>query len=198
MRPSWVIVGAPILVLAGLATYSATADQGPSNTTSTAKELARVPRPHTVSQAIPGKDGIKRMVILRGLDKITGQAVNIDAPIGLPVHYATLTITAHWCYSTPPSETPETTAFLSIVDHRPDKPPRQVFSRRSCWPPGVLPGPQAAWRPTSAPEPAWQASLSWLRFCLRALRLPWLEPARQRQALLLLLRWMPRLLDPAR
>ena len=128
MRPSWVIVGAPILVLAGLATYSATADQGPSNTTSTAKELARVPRPHTVSQAIPGKDGIKRMVILRGLDKITGQAVNIDAPIGLPVHYATLTITAHWCYSTPPSETPETTAFLSIVDHRPDKPPRQVFS----------------------------------------------------------------------
>ncbi len=128
MRPSWVIVGAPILVLAGLATYSAIADQGPSNTTSTAKELARVPRPHTVAQAIPGKHGIKRMVILRGLDKITGQAANIDAPIGLPVHYATLTITAHWCYSTPPSETPETTAFLTIDDHRPDKPPRQVFS----------------------------------------------------------------------
>jgi len=82
----------------------------------------------TVNDAIPGKDGVKRMVILKGLDKITARAANIFAPIGVPVHYATLTITARYCYSTPVTETPETTAFLQIVDHRPDQPERKVFS----------------------------------------------------------------------
>ena len=82
----------------------------------------------TVNDAIPGKDGIKRMVILRGLDKITARAVNIYAPIGVPVKFATLTLTARYCYSTPISEPPETTAFLQIVDARPDQPQRKVFS----------------------------------------------------------------------
>lgn len=93
-----------------------------------ASDLARVPGHHNVAEAVPGKDGVKRLVVLRGLDKITGQAVNIEAPIGVPVQYATLTITAHWCYSTPASETPQTNAFLTIRDHRPDQPERQVFS----------------------------------------------------------------------
>jgi hypothetical protein len=91
-------------------------------------DLSKPPKTYTVNDAVPGKDGVKRMAILRGLDKITGQPAIIDAPIGLPVRYATLTITAHYCYSTPPSETPETTAFLTIVDRRPDKPAKQVFS----------------------------------------------------------------------
>ena len=87
-----------------------------------------MPRQLSVSDAIPGKDGIRRALALRGLDKITGRPVNIFAPIGVPVHFATLTITAHYCYSTPPSETPETTAFLEIVDRRPDQSERKVFS----------------------------------------------------------------------
>jgi len=86
------------------------------------------PKQPSVNDAIPGKDGVKRMVILRGLDKITARATTIYAPIGVPVRYATLTITARYCYSTPVTETPETTAFLQIVDHRPDQPERKVFS----------------------------------------------------------------------
>jgi hypothetical protein len=84
--------------------------------------------PWTVTDAVPGKDGIRRMVILRGLDKITARATTVYAPIGVPVRYATLTITARYCYSTPITETPETTAFLQIVDHRPDEAERKVFS----------------------------------------------------------------------
>ena len=57
---------------------------------------------------------------MRGLDKITGRPIEIFAPVGVPVKYATLTITARYCYSTPPSEPPETTAFIQIEDHRPD------------------------------------------------------------------------------
>jgi hypothetical protein len=93
-----------------------------------AEQLGKPPRTYSVTDAVPGKDGVRRMAILRGLDKITGQAVNIDAPVGIAVSYATLTLTVRYCYSTPPSETPETTAFLQIVDHRPDQPAKQVFS----------------------------------------------------------------------
>ena len=68
------------------------------------------------------------MLILRGLDKISGKSTTLVAPIGKPIQYATLTITARYCYSTPQSETPETAAFVQIDDHRPDKPERRVFS----------------------------------------------------------------------
>lgn len=91
-------------------------------------DLSRPPEHHTVAEAVRGKDGIKRMAILRGLDKITGQSAVIEAPVGVPVRYATLTITSEYCYSTPSSETPEAIAFLEIVDHRPDRPAQQVFS----------------------------------------------------------------------
>lgn len=65
---------------------------------------------------------------MRGLDKITGRPTNVTAPIGKPVRFATLTVTARFCYSTPPSETPETAAFVQVEDHRPDQPARKIFS----------------------------------------------------------------------
>jgi len=91
-------------------------------------DFAAPTRPLTVADAAPGKDGIKRAIVLRALDKISGQAVNIFAPVGVPVKFATLTITARYCYSTPPIETPETTAFVQIDDRRPDAPAKHVFS----------------------------------------------------------------------
>lgn len=57
---------------------------------------------------------------IKALDKITGRAVVLAAPLNKPVKFATLTITARTCYSTPPSETPETSAFLQIDDDPPD------------------------------------------------------------------------------
>jgi hypothetical protein len=68
------------------------------------------------------------LLMMRGLDKITGRPTNITAPVGKPVRFATFTITVNYCYSTPPSETPETTAFVQIEDHRPDQPARKIFS----------------------------------------------------------------------
>ena len=65
---------------------------------------------------------------LRALDKITGRASVVLAPLGVPVKFETLTIVARSCYSTPASETPETSAFLQIDDHRPDQAERRVFS----------------------------------------------------------------------
>lgn len=73
-------------------------------------------------------DTQKPTLMLRGLDKITGRAFDIVAPLNMPVKFATLTVTARYCYSTPQSETPETAAFVQIDDARPDKPRRRIFS----------------------------------------------------------------------
>jgi len=79
-------------------------------------------------QPPPGPPQGGTQLVMRGLDKITGRPTSLVAPIGKPVAFATLTITARYCYSTPPSETPETAAFVQIEDRRPDQPGRRVFS----------------------------------------------------------------------
>jgi hypothetical protein len=76
----------------------------------------------------PAKPEGPLTLVMRGLDKITGRPTTLLVPIGSSVQFATLTITARFCYSTPSTETPETAAFVQIDDHRPDQPPRRVFS----------------------------------------------------------------------
>jgi hypothetical protein len=91
--------------------------------------LAAPPTPPAGKDAAPPAPPSGPMTLmLRGLDKITGRPSEITAPIGKPVTFATLTLTARYCYSTPPSEPPETSAFVQIDDHRPDQPARRVFS----------------------------------------------------------------------
>jgi len=83
-------------------------------------EAAPTPAPMT-----PPKNAILE---LKALDKVTGKAVVLMAPLGKTVQFATLRITARTCYSTPASETPETSAFLQIDDHRPDESQARAFS----------------------------------------------------------------------
>jgi len=106
------------------------------------------------------------LLMMRGLDKITGRPTSITAPIGRPVHFATLTITARFCYSTPASETPETAAFVQIQDNRPDQTARSIFSG---WMYGSSPGLNGVEHPlydvwviscNNAPAPAVAANTS--------------------------------------
>lgn len=85
-------------------------------------------RAPTVADAVPDARGVRRMVVLRGLDKITGRAIDVLAPAGVPVRFGTLTITARYCYTVPPEEPPETNAFLQIDDGRPGEEPKRMFS----------------------------------------------------------------------
>jgi hypothetical protein len=108
---------------------NATTSQGTKAAVVTGTYIPQTPAGQPqVTDAVPGKDGIKRLLVLRGLDKITGRPTNIYAPVGVPVKFATLTVTARYCYSTPSTEPPETTAFLQISDNRPDQPERKMFS----------------------------------------------------------------------
>jgi len=86
----------------------------------------------TASQELDGRNGsdaeTPNTLILRGLDKISGHATDIVAQIGRPVTFATLTIIARYCYSTPPSEPPQTVAFLQINEYQPEQGLKRVFS----------------------------------------------------------------------
>ena len=108
-------------------------------------KLATVPAPSDLPPGVSLPQTTGPMTLLmRGLDKITGRPTNIIAPVGKPVHFATLTITARYCYSTPASETPETAAFVQIQDHRPDQSEKPVFSG---WMYGSSPGLNAMEHP---------------------------------------------------
>jgi len=79
-------------------------------------QQTEIVREYTLLDAIPDEDGIHRMAILRALDKNTGRAINLNAPAGVSVNFGTLTITARYCYTVPPEEPPETSAFIQIDD----------------------------------------------------------------------------------
>lgn len=67
--------------------------------------------------------------MLQGLDKITGRVSTFAAPIGKPVRFGTLQITAQSCVKHPPEEEPEASAFLKIEDLRTGQSaPVSVFS----------------------------------------------------------------------
>ena len=59
------------------------------------------------------------VAVLQGLDKTTARVSIVEAPIGDPVRFGTLVITARSCVKKPPEEPPDTAAFLEIDEARP-------------------------------------------------------------------------------
>ena len=120
----------PILLLlgAGAALAQTVSPPVPPRVLPTPPAAAPLPAAQTDPQSPPPAPQGGTVLIMRGLDKITGRPTSITAQIGKPIHFATLTITARFCYSTPQSETPETAAFVQIEDHRPDQAARRIFS----------------------------------------------------------------------
>jgi hypothetical protein len=84
-------------------------------------------------RAVPDK-GVRRVALLRGLDKVKGTSTDITAPAGVPVTFGSLAITLRTCHTVPPEEPPETTAFLQIDETKNFDPktrtnvPKRMFS----------------------------------------------------------------------
>lgn len=85
-------------------------------------------KPLSVRDAVPDQNGVRRMAILRALDKTTGRAIDISAPAGVAVPFGSLAITVRFCYTVPPEEPPETSAFIQIDDGKPGEQKKRVFS----------------------------------------------------------------------
>lgn len=62
------------------------------------------------------------------LDKVTARVSRLDVKVGATRGFGTLAITVEACFEAPPTEPPESAAFLTIVDDVPDAPSATVFS----------------------------------------------------------------------
>ncbi len=66
--------------------------------------------------------------VLQGLDKITARISTINVGVGQTVAFGSLQITLKACDKHPPEETPESAAFLQVVEQKPGEAPVTRFS----------------------------------------------------------------------
>jgi hypothetical protein len=63
-----------------------------------------------------------------GLDKITGRIISFDVAIGETVQFGSLQLTPRVCYSRPPTEAPNSTAFIEVNDVTFSNEYRRIFT----------------------------------------------------------------------
>jgi hypothetical protein len=68
------------------------------------------------------------IAVLRTLDKVTARVATIEVPVGTVTELGSLEVTVRACDKRPPEETPESAAFLEIVETKPGEPPQTLFS----------------------------------------------------------------------
>ncbi|MDA0785306.1 MAG: DUF2155 domain-containing protein [Proteobacteria bacterium] len=66
--------------------------------------------------------------VLQGLDKVTARISTFEAPFDVPVRFGSLVIQARACHKAPPTEPPESTAFLEIDETFETARPRDLFT----------------------------------------------------------------------
>lgn len=85
------------------------------------------------STAVRAEPEIEHEVaVLQGLDKVTARVSPVRAPLDQPTRFGALEITARSCLETPPTEPPESAAFLEIRELPPEAdqtaPANELFS----------------------------------------------------------------------
>lgn len=66
--------------------------------------------------------------VLQGLDKVTARISTMEATLGEEVSFGSLRVVVRSCRKTPPTQTPESAAFLEIDDDPPDSDKRRIFT----------------------------------------------------------------------
>jgi hypothetical protein len=85
-------------------------------------------RPGNASlRPIPDGPG-KRVAELQGLDKVTARTQRFYAPVGQATRFGTLEITVGDCLVNVPEASPESVAYLTIVDHKPGQAEEKLFA----------------------------------------------------------------------
>jgi hypothetical protein len=79
--------------------------------------------PEPPSQKIANKGAL-----FSGLDKITGRIINFDAAVGETVQFGALQVTPRICYTRPPTETPNTDAFIEVDEVTLQGDVKRIFS----------------------------------------------------------------------
>ncbi len=73
-----------------------------------------------------------QVAVIQGLDKITARISPVYATLGLPTYFGSLEIVVRACRETPPTEPPESAAFVEVRELPPnvdrDSEPEMLFS----------------------------------------------------------------------
>ncbi|MBI3446708.1 MAG: DUF2155 domain-containing protein [Magnetospirillum sp.] len=91
-----------------------------------AQQAAPAPAPANPPQ-LNGAELSYDTAVLQGLDKVTARVVNVEAPVGAPVHFGSLEIIVRACKKRRPEDQPESAAFLDIWELRPGQPAAGLF-----------------------------------------------------------------------
>lgn len=81
-----------------------------------------------IAAATPARAIQMEEAVLQGLDKITARISTIKVAVGETVSFGSLQITLQACDKRPPEETPESAAFLQVVEQKPGEQPVTRFS----------------------------------------------------------------------
>ncbi|MBM3559709.1 MAG: DUF2155 domain-containing protein [Alphaproteobacteria bacterium] len=81
-----------------------------------------------VARAQETPSGVLDAAVLQGVDKVTARIFTFEAPVGQAVRFGTLTVLVRACHKRPPTEPPESAAFVQIDDRRGEAPPVRAFS----------------------------------------------------------------------
>ena len=68
------------------------------------------------------------VAVFAGLDKITGRIISFDVYIGETVQFGALQVVPRVCYSRPPTEPPQTTAFVEADEITLNNEVRRIFT----------------------------------------------------------------------
>lgn len=83
----------------------------------------------TCSSTRAGAESISNPIaVFNGLDKITARITKFEVPIGRTALFGTLEVTPRVCYTKPPTEPPQTTAFVEVGERRHEGETRRIFT----------------------------------------------------------------------
>jgi hypothetical protein len=68
------------------------------------------------------------VAVFSGLDKITGRTIEFQVRVGETVQFGALQVTPRTCYTRPPTEAPNTTAFVEVDEITLNKEVRRIFT----------------------------------------------------------------------
>jgi hypothetical protein len=88
---------------------------GPGSPRNAPQQANTAPQPNDEVVVAPPPQRIANpTAVFSGLDKITGRIISFDVAINETVQFGALQVTPRVCYSRPPTETPNTDAFVEV------------------------------------------------------------------------------------
>ncbi len=84
--------------------------------------------PETMTQTPEGERINNPTAVFSGLDKISGRIITFDVAINETVQFGALQVTPRACYTRPPTETQNTTAFVEVDEITLKAEIRRIFS----------------------------------------------------------------------